>query len=137
MLKLCNPPAPSPLPSSFPFIKEGEVDCVFEIFEKMEGSDFSHRQSFFFKKKRGGQMGISISILTNPFHCYLSFQCLLCVCLHIIQCNRGSCCKHITGHLDINLYGCVSLLAPECAMYVLCVISNPSSSKTPHCVRPQ
>ena len=38
MLKLHNPPVP---PS--PFIKKGEGDCVFEIFEKIEGSDFSHR----------------------------------------------------------------------------------------------
>ena len=37
---------------------------------------------------------------------------------------------------NINLYRCASLLAPECVLYVLWMISNKSTSKTP-CVRPQ
>ena len=46
--------------------------------------------------------------------------------------NKCSCCEHITGDVNINLYGCVSLLDPECAAYVfffVCVISNQSISK--------
>ena len=39
-----------------------------------------------------------------------------------IQCNKDSCCKHITGGVNIYLYGCVSLLAPECA--VCCVLKK-------------
>ena len=37
----------------------------------------------------------------------------------IILCNKSSCCEHLTGGLNIYLYECVSLLAPECAMCVL------------------
>ena len=62
----------------------------------------------------------------------------VCVCfvyLHIIQYNKGSYREHITGDLNINLYGCVGLLATECAVYVLCVISNPSTIKKQHYVR--
>ena len=33
-----------------------------------------------------------------------------------IQCNKNSCCEHITGGVNIYLYGCISLLAPECAV---------------------
>ena len=29
--------------------------------------------------------------------------------------------EHITGGVNIYLYGCVSLLAPECAVCLLCV----------------
>ena len=32
----------------------------------------------------------------------------------LIQCNKDSCCKHITGGVNIYLYWCVSLVAPEC-----------------------
>ena len=137
MLKLHNPPVP---PS--PFIKKGEGDCVFEIFEKIEGSDFSHRQGYFFFKKK--ELGGYHYFHTNQPLPVLSFFLVFLVCvfvcfvyLHIIQCNKGSCYEQITGHLNINLYGCVSLLAPECAVHVLCVISNPSTSEKPHCVRPQ
>ena len=38
----------------------------------------------------------------------------------IIQCNTDSCCEHIAGGFNIHLYGCVSLLVLECAVY-LCV----------------
>ena len=40
-----------------------------------------------------------------------------------IQCNKNSCCEHITGGVNIYLYGCVSLLAPESvvSLYVCCV----------------
>ena len=58
-----------------------------------------------------------------------------------IQCNKDSCCEHITDDVNIYLYGCVSLLAPECAVclcvYVfvcVCVISNQITSKNPHYV---
>ena len=30
--------------------------------------------------------------------------------------NTDSCCEHITGGVNIYLYGCVSLLAPVCAV---------------------
>ena len=48
-----------------------------------------------------------------------------------------SCSEHITVGLNIYLFGCVSLLAPECAecgcLWVfVCVISNESTSKKPH-----
>ena len=54
-----------------------------------------------------------------------------------IHCNKGSCCEHITGGVNIYLYGCVSLLAPECVVYLcvfvfVCVISNQSTSKKAH-----
>ena len=29
---------------------------------------------------------------------------------------EGSCCDHITGGVNVYLYGCVILLVPECAM---------------------
>ena len=88
------------------------------------------------KKKKGGCHYLH----TSTFQCYLSFQCLVCVCvcfvyLHIIQYNKGSYREHITGDLNINLYGCVGLLVTECAVYVLCVISNPSTIKKQHYVR--
>ena len=38
----------------------------------------------------------------------------------ITQCNTDSCCEHMTGGANIYLYGCVSLLAPKCDVY-LCV----------------
>ena len=54
MLKLCNPHPPPP-----PFIKEGGGGWVFEIFLKMEGLDFSHKNGVVGKigtiiLKRGG-----------------------------------------------------------------------------------
>ena len=57
-----------------------------------------------------------------------------------IQCNTDSCCKHITGGVNIYLYECVNLLAPECAVSLcecvcvcVCVgvISNQSTRKKP------
>ena len=60
-----------------------------------------------------------------------------------IQCNIDSCCEHITVGVNIYLYGCVSLLAPEfavclyvCVCVFVCVISNQSTSKKT-CVRPK
>ena len=41
-----------------------------------------------------------------------------------IQCNIDSCCEHITVGVNIYLYGCVSLLAPEfavCLYVCVCV----------------
>ena len=35
-----------------------------------------------------------------------------------IQCDLDSCCGHMTGGFNIYLYGCVSLLVPECAVYL-------------------
>ena len=32
----------------------------------------------------------------------------------LIQCNRNCCCEHITGGVNIYLYGCVSVLTPVC-----------------------
>ena len=37
-----------------------------------------------------------------------------------IQCNTDSWCEHIAGGGNVNLYGCVCLLAPVCAV-CLCV----------------
>ena len=37
-----------------------------------------------------------------------------------IQCNKGSCCVHITGGVNICLHGCVSFLGRECGVS-LCV----------------
>ena len=36
----------------------------------------------------------------------------------IMQCNLDSFCEHMTRGDDIYSYGCVSLLAPECAVYI-------------------
>ena len=36
----------------------------------------------------------------------------------IIQCNRNSCCEHITGGVNIYLYWRVSVLTPACALCV-------------------
>ena len=52
--------------------------------------------------------------------------------------------EHITGGVNIYLYGCVSLLAPECAVCLLCVcvcvcvcdIISEHQQKTTLCVRP-
>ena len=33
-----------------------------------------------------------------------------------IQCNKDSCSEHITGSINIYLYGCDSLLVPECVV---------------------
>ena len=59
----------------------------------------------------------------------------------LIHCHKGSFFKYITGGVNMRLYECVSLLAPECAvslcmcMYVfVCVISNQSTSKKPNYV---
>ena len=41
-------------------------------------------------------------------------------------------CEHITGDVNIYLYGCVGLLAPEsavCLCVCMCVISSQSTSK--------
>ena len=46
----------------------------------------------------------------------------------IIQCNTDSCCEHMAGGVNIHLYGCVSLLVPECAVY-LCVYVYETQSK--------
>ena len=65
----------------------------------------------------------------------LSFsQCLVCLCVLFIytisiiikrkdiveskflRSVEGSCCDHITGGVNVYLYGCVILLVPECAM---------------------
>ena len=40
----------------------------------------------------------------------------------INYCNKGSCCEYIKGGVNIYLYGCVSLLALECAVYVCAVV---------------
>ena len=31
--------------------------------------------------------------------------------------NKDGCCEHITGAVNVYLYGCVSLLAPEFVVY--------------------
>ena len=36
----------------------------------------------------------------------------------IIHCNTDSCCEYMPGDVNIYLYGCVSLLSPECAGYL-------------------
>ena len=36
----------------------------------------------------------------------------------ITQCNTDSYCEHMAGGVNIYLYGCVSLLVPECAVYL-------------------
>ena len=50
---------------------------------------------------------------------------------------KDSCSEHITVGSNIYLFGCVSLLAPECAECIclcvfVCVVSNESTSKKPH-----
>ena len=59
----------------------------------------------------------------------------------IIQCHTDNRCEHLVGGDNIYLYGSVSLLVPECAVYLflcvcvcVCVISNQSASKKPHYV---
>ena len=44
-----------------------------------------------------------------------------------IECNTDSCCEHITGGINIYLYGCVSPLRVLCVF--VCVISNQSNGK--------
>ena len=46
----------------------------------------------------------------------------------IIQCNTDSSCEHMAGGVNVYLYGCVSLLVPECAVY-LCVYVCETLSK--------
>ena len=36
----------------------------------------------------------------------------------VIGCNKGSCCEHLAGDVNIYSYGSASLLAAEC---VVCV----------------
>ena len=38
-----------------------------------------------------------------------------------IQCYTDSCCEHIIGGVNLYLYGCVSLLAPVCAICLCCL----------------
>ena len=53
----------------------------------------------------------------------------------ITQCNADSCYESTADGLDIYLYRCLCLLAPECdvSLYV-CFVSNQSTSKKPHYV---
>ena len=51
--------------------------------------------------------------------------------------SKGSCCEHITGGVNIHLYGRVSLLAPECVFVCACDIKSEYWQKTTLCVRPQ
>ena len=54
-----------------------------------------------------------------------------------IQCNTHNSCEHITGGVNIYLYGCVSLMTPEfalCLSLCVCVILNQSTSKKSHYV---
>ena len=37
----------------------------------------------------------------------------------IIQCNTDSCCEYMAGDVNIYLYGCLSLLVPDCADYLV------------------
>ena len=46
----------------------------------------------------------------------------------IIQSNRDSYCEYKAGGFNIYLYGCVSLLVPECTVY-LCVYVCETHSK--------
>ena len=40
----------------------------------------------------------------------------------LIRCNTDSCCECMTGVVNIYLYGCGSLFAPECAVCIcMCV----------------
>ena len=53
-----------------------------------------------------------------------------------IQCNKDSCCEHITVGVNIYIYdySCASLLLTEfavCHCVLVCVISNQSTSKKP------
>ena len=53
-----------------------------------------------------------------------------------IQCNKDSCCEHITVGVNIYIYdyGYASLLLTEfavCLCVLVCVISNQSTSKKP------
>ena len=62
-----------------------------------------------------------------------------------IQCNKDSCCEHVTVGVNIYLYVSIILLTPECAVCVracvraracvcvcVCVISNQGTSEKPH-----
>ena len=53
----------------------------------------------------------------------------------LIQCNKDSCCEHITG--AVNIYLCVGLLSlfVLCVYLFVCVISNQSASKS-HVITP-
>ena len=63
-----------------------------------------------------------------------------------IECNKDSCCEHITVYVNIYLYRCFSLPASDCSvclcvfMHVsLCVrdIKSEYEQKTTLCGRPQ
>ena len=68
--------------------------------------------------------GQLFSLLCSDFFCESTFvpefePCQVNVIsewLLLIQCNSDSCFEHIAGGADIYLYGCVSLLAPVCAV---------------------
>lgn len=58
--------------------------------------------------------------------CKVDFWCQQII--HSVQYRY--CCEHITGGVYIYFYGCVSLLAPLCGVFVcLCIISNQITSK--------
>ena len=43
-------------------------------------------------------------------------KCIFYISELFIQCDKDSCCEHITSGVNIYLYWCVSLLAPECVV---------------------
>ena len=47
-----------------------------------------------------------------------------------MQCNTDSCCEHITGGVNVNLYGCDNLLAQFISVFVY-VTSNQSTREKP------
>lgn len=50
-----------------------------------------------------------------------------------IHCNKHSCSEHITGGVNIFLYGCVSLMLLECCVFVcVCDIESQYQQKTRH-----
>ena len=53
---------------------------------------------------------------------YLVCVCVFCLCTPFLSvlCDKDNCCEHITGGVNVYLYGLFSLLAPKCAV-CLCV----------------
>ena len=103
-----------------------KVFCLFtpfvSVFFVFHGKSLLHQidrhttstsESFFEKKRHYGKYFFDIAV-------YIT-----------IQCNTDSCCEHIAGGVYIYLYGCVSLLVPDCAMYLcVCDIKSEYQQKT-------
>ena len=151
-----TPPTPYPLIPT-PFIKGVRV---FKIFTKRRGSAFPVLSLWVFRVQVCVLFIYTISIsivcvsqeklnlIESNQHIYGFFKWAIFkkqrhlerfvfdISELFIHCNTHNFCEYITGGVDTYLHGCVSLLTPECALWLylcFCVISNQSTSKKHMC----